>query len=173
MGLMDKQPSEVRAYTFWLERFLADKSEGQQGPGKPSPRLLTVEVILRVARDMARINFFARVLAHSLMIAFDRFDPDDPDAAVQWQGTDIASIARSYKNFELLQHRMIGFMTAQVDSPVKYNIDAQSLADPVLHKLLEPTVDALQRQPGLEQSKLEHVRDPANDYFHAQFTPSD
>ncbi|KAK8029211.1 hypothetical protein PG991_006267 [Apiospora marii] len=156
-----------------LQLFLAGSFENLQAGVKTSPRLITVEVMLRIARDMARINFFTRVVGHSLMIAFGRFDPENPDGAVQWQGTDIASIARSYKNFELLEHRMIGVLTAQVDSPINYKIDAQSLEDPVLQKLLEPTVKALQQQPGLEQFKLEHVLDPANNHFHAQFNPSD
>ncbi|KAK7981498.1 hypothetical protein PG988_003736 [Apiospora saccharicola] len=87
-----------------LTRFLAgDKeSEGERPPGAPSPRLTTVEVMLRVTRDMARINFFTRVVGHSLMIAFGRFDPNDPDSAVQWQGTDIESIVKGYKNIEIL-----------------------------------------------------------------------
>ncbi|KAK8127342.1 hypothetical protein PG984_008450 [Apiospora sp. TS-2023a] len=159
-----------------LTRFLAgDKeSEGDSPPGAPSPRRTTVEVMLRLTQDMARINFLTRVVGHSLMIALGRFDPNDPDSAVQWQGTDIESIAKSYKNFELLQHRMVGHLTRQTDSTVTYRIDDDEwLESPVFQKLLQPTIDALKQQPGLQDFELEHVVDHDNEHFHDQFSHTD
>ncbi|KAK8079660.1 hypothetical protein PG997_007478 [Apiospora hydei] len=151
-------------HTYGLPMVL-DHILDEIGEGEKPPHQIAFVVLLRIILDTARINLFARILVHSLSVCSGW---SDPELRLQWQGSDLVSIARGYKNFGLLRRHLIVLQATEMDVPVEYHFERQWVADWNLEWLFGTTVKALRGQPGLKDFKLQHVLDPSDEYFKAE-----